>query len=86
MCLYLIRPNVSIYYKYFKYIHRSQTDLNVGVIRGDKTSILYIGRGQRAIIQRSDEIEMVLNVHIFEGGILVLPTEYSCLHTTFVVQ
>ncbi|XP_033640829.1 uncharacterized protein LOC117301055 [Asterias rubens] len=62
------------------------TQLRVGTFHSDHTSFLHIGNGQVFVASFADDAEFDVNVHVYEGGLLVLPPTFTCYNVTIVVR
>lgn len=45
---------------------------------GDTTGVLHVGPGQTVIVQHPEDLEFLVNVYVYENGILILPTDFIC--------
>ena len=47
---------------------------------------MHIGEGQVFVGHFADDSEFNVNVHVYEGGLLILPPEFTCYDITIVVR
>lgn len=45
---------------------------------GDTSGVLHVGPGQTVIVQHPEDLEFLVNVYVYENGILILPTDFIC--------
>ena len=60
--------------------------LEVTKVIGDCTGALHIGPGQQVVVHHPDELEFIVNVYVYEGGTVILPPEFECMHTVFSIR
>ena len=60
-------------------------ELKASKFEGDKSGNLHIGPGQTAIVNHPDNMEFLVNVYVYEGGILILPPEFICYDISFYI-
>ncbi|XP_038052472.1 uncharacterized protein LOC119725183 [Patiria miniata] len=62
------------------------TQLKVDTFSGDHSSFMHIGDGQVFVGHFADDSEFNVNVHVYEGGLLILPPTFTCYDITIVVR
>ena len=50
---------------------------------GDKTGSLHVGDGQTVVVNHPDNMEFLVNIYVYEGGILILPPSFICYDVSF---
>ncbi|KAL4226615.1 hypothetical protein ACF0H5_014598 [Mactra antiquata] len=53
-------------------------ELRANIFEGDGTGNLHIGPDQLAVVQHPEDLEFLVNVFVYEGGTLVLPSSFIC--------
>ncbi|XP_076091252.1 uncharacterized protein LOC143063127 [Mytilus galloprovincialis] len=69
-------------------LHPSLTDpfqLKSLKFEGDKTGVLHVGPGQTVVVQHPDDLEFLVNVYVYQGGTLILPTAFDCYGIDLVI-
>jgi len=59
---------------------RSTTNftLRADLFDGDRTGSVHVGPGQVAVVQHTEDLELMVNMYVYEGGKLVLPSNFIC--------
>ena len=52
---------------------------------GDRTGVLHVGPGQTIVVPHPDDLEFLVNIYIYHGGTLILPTDFDCYGVNFFV-
>ena len=52
--------------------------LSADRFEGDSTGVVHVGPGQTVIVQHPQNLELLVHVHVYQGGKLVLPSDFIC--------
>ena len=45
---------------------------------GDSSGFMHIGAGQEVVISHQDDLDFMVDVYIYEDGLMVLPPSFTC--------
>ena len=79
----LIKHQTNVKYSYF--VDRDVFQLRSFLFEGDNTGVLHVGPDQLVVIQHPDDLELLLNIYVYEGGTLVLPNDFICHNVEFFI-
>ncbi|KAH3816392.1 hypothetical protein DPMN_117908 [Dreissena polymorpha] len=68
----------NVHYYIFAIDHRTAFTLRAFRFEGDSTGSLHVGPGQMAVVQHPEDLELLVNIYVYKGGKLVLPTDFIC--------
>lgn len=53
-------------------------ELRANRFDGDTTGTLHVGPGQMAVVQHPEDLELLVNVYVYEDATLYLPSDFIC--------
>lgn len=48
------------------------------MFEGDSTGSLHVGPDQLVVVEHPEDLEFLVNVYVYEGGTLLLPSDFIC--------